>query len=121
MTLRDIIAQHPALFYPQEWYVDEAFMDEPLPDEFPNRLPGGMSYIGMPPEVIHLQLEDSTVPASVLAFLYVMYPDDPIWRYYLWTSDLDQQGQRVYVGSNGKGLEIHRHLHITDRWAVPTW
>ena len=48
-------------------------------------------------------------------------PDDAIWHRYLWTRDYDAQGQRVYVGGtdNGHGLEIHRHLHLDERFAVP--
>ena len=25
------------------------------------------------------------------------------------------------VGQNGHGLEIHRHIHLTSRFVIPTW
>ena len=110
MTLREIRASWPDLFYPrQDWFNGEAFLagehDESvrLPDAFaPNPAP---NQIFLP-------------NAATLAGLYVTYPKALIWQSYLWTSDLDSLGQRVYVGSNGKGLEIHRHLHITERWGT---
>jgi hypothetical protein len=121
MTLRELRASYPDLFHPnQDWFDGEPFMDQPPPPA-PTEIPVLTGYDGIPPEIISYQLETETVPAVVLASLYVQEPDHPIWMRYLWTSDLDRLGQRVYVGENGKGLEIHRHLHITDRWGVPTW
>jgi hypothetical protein len=64
------------------------------------------------------------MPSAVeLVALYVLDREAEVWRDYLWTSTLDSQGQRVYVGgtANGRGFEIHRHLHLTERWGVPTW
>ena len=120
MTLFELIKAHPDKFYKQDWYWDEPFMDKPLPlDKW--TVPTDAGYRGMEPFLIAAQLEEEAVPAVVLAYLYVQNPDHPIWMSYLWTSDLDSQGQRVYVGDNGKGMEIHRHLHITDRFGVPTW
>lgn len=58
-----------------------------------------------------------------LIALFVRFPTLEIWNNYLWTADLDREGQRVYVGgvSNGRGFEIHRHIHITERFGVPLW
>lgn len=61
------------------------------------------------------------VHAVALAQRYVEDPTAFVWRRYLWTADVDDLGQRVYLGSNGRGLEIHRHLDITSRWGIPTW
>ena len=122
MTLTELRQAHPELFYPQDWYLYERFMFTDLPPHLAARweLPSGVSNVGIPPELIMWFMED-VPPAVVLAYLYVQYPDDPIWRYRLWTSDEDADGQRVSVTDNGSGLEIHRHLHITDRFACPTW
>ena len=121
MTLRELIKNNPGSFYPQTWYWDEAFMDAEYPTTWPDRLPVGVSNVGIPPHLI-MWHQEAWTPAIVLARKYIDNPTDPIWRkYYLWTNNADHLGQRVYVGDNGSGLEIHRHLHLTDKWAVPVW
>ena len=109
MTLREMIAAHPDKFYPQTWYEGEAFMDVEARD------------IGWPHRVVQGNPKRrGEYTAADLAHLWVTGSrTHPLWDSYLWTSDTDSQGQRVYVGQNGKGLEIHRHLHLTDRWGVP--
>ena len=115
MTIRELIQLYPDLFYSQEWYSDELFMDAELPAGSPIELPDTLN---RDPVTWHI---DKGVSAVTLVNLYVRYPMDPIWDRYLWTSDTDQHGQRVYVGSNGKGLEIHRFIHLTKRFGVPIW
>lgn len=114
MTLREIRDAHPGLFYSQDWFRDELFMDAE-PDTgaiMPLRIaPGAQGYFAWPP----------SVSAATLAWLYVQHPDDPVWERYLWTSDTDHRDQRVYIGKNDGLMEIHRHLHITDRWGVPVF
>lgn len=112
MTLRELIFLHPDKFYGQGWYEDESFMGTPLSRNAPRIMPSRV--VGK--VVFHLLR-----PAVELADLYVKNSDDPIWRRYLWTADRDRDGQRIYVGDNGKGLEIHRHLHLTERWGTPQW
>ena len=119
MTLRELIKTYPSKFYPQTWYAEEKFMDTPAPLNLP-AIPVILSNRGMPPALIMWHMED-LVPAVTLAALYVKEPEHPIWLSYLWTSDYDYLGQQVYLGDNGTGLEIHRHLAITDRWGVPRW
>ena len=123
MTIRELRREHPGLFYPQDWYLAEDFMDEELPDNCPDTPPVSVAYDGIPPEFLHTVFDrDDMPPAVVLAHLYCLHPYAPIWRArYLWTGSLDHLGQRVYVGDNGNGLEIHRHLHITPRFGVATW
>jgi len=120
MTIRDMIRDNPGLFYSQSWYDGEAFMDVELPEDSPTTLPTRRSYVGIPPELI-LWPHTEVVPAVVLVHLFVGNHTAPIWDGYFWTSDTDHLGQRVYVGSNGKGLEIHRHINISPRFGVPAW
>ena len=116
MTLRDLLIQCPRRFYPQTWYRDEPFLDTEVPDLLP---PGPLTVVTHP---AHDPPVGAVLPfAAVLAGLYIRHPESPLWSRYLWCADTDAQGQRIYVGSNGKGLEIHRHLHLTDRWGVPIW
>jgi hypothetical protein len=113
VTLAQLRAAYPHLFHPnQDWFGGEAFMH-------------------VEPHVIATPLDPATawelprshakVSAATLAALYVANPNDPLWQFYLWTSDTDQHGQQVYVGVNERGFEVHRHLHITPRWRTPRW
>lgn len=114
MTLREIRAAYPHLFYPQDWFDGEAFMDVPLPLDAPtDPQPGIWTIVPTPGMALPLAVE--------LAALYVAHPTADLWRRYLWCADKDSQGQRVYVGDNGKGLEIHRHIHLTERFGIPVW
>jgi hypothetical protein len=108
---------HPAMFCPQTWYEAESFAHLKL-----------APIIGMPTHVVRspnppTDVDDTLTDAVLLVGLYLAYPHDALWQDYLWTADTDSEGQRVYVGGtrNGRGLEIHRHLHLTDRWRVPLW
>ena len=122
-TLRQLRQDHPHLFYPQTWYDQEAFLETPGPDVFPG-FPSGFQ--SLPADVARWPGEvpdfGIALPLAVtVASLYVADPLNPVWQYYLWCADVDHLGQRIYVGDNGQGLEIHRHLHVTDRWGILTW
>lgn len=112
-TLAELIASHPDRFYPQTWYVNEAFLlVRACEVKTPSRV--------LPSETQFAFMHELP-SAATLAWLWVQHPDHRMWRRYLWTRDTDAVGQRVYVGQNGKGLEIHRHLHLTTRWGYPVW
>lgn len=120
ITLRTLRRDHPDRFYRQDWFEEEPFMDRPLEHVLtvgPLPMPSGVLDF---PEVPKQWMGE--LPTAVqLADLYVRHPDHATWSRYLWCRDTDAQGQRIYVGSNGRGLEIHRHLHLTSRWGVPLW
>lgn len=115
MTLRELIAAHPSLFYAQTWYECEAFMDRE--HSVPTKSLEGVTFrlsadsrgLGWHPFVVEY------------AYWYVQDPAHPLWTHYLWCAETDAKGQRVYVGQNGKGFEIHRHLDLTERWGIPVW
>lgn len=117
MTLRMLRYAHPELFLmSQDWFLGQDFIDKPC------------GSITVPPIVVEHRGQvpghnGNLVTAAVLANAYVHNPKLPIWRDYLWTSDVDSEGQRVYVGgtANGRGFEIHRHIHITQRFGIPLW
>jgi len=115
MNLLDLRAKYPGLFYSQSWFLDEPFM-RALPNETRHVPPDSITAMGeVPKNAKGLWL------AVDLAHAYVKRPADPIWRNKLWCRDTDRDGQRVYLTDNGKGLEVHRHLHITESFGVPTW
>ena len=120
MTIRDLLIKHAHLFYRQDWYWGESFLDDPLPVGCPKTVPTKVGNPGVPPNLITWYMTD-VQPAVVLAWLYVLNPEASIWSHRLWTSSEDKHGQRVYVCDNGKGLEIHRFLHITDQFGVASW
>ena len=119
VTLADLVRAHPKLFYPQTWYLDEEFMHCPMEEALPG-LPDAVLCSGVVPDDSWLS------PTAVqLADLYVRIPDAEVWERFLWCADLDQWGQRIFVGGvtqvSPRALQIHRHLHITKRWGIPRW
>lgn len=121
MNLLELREAHPTLFYGQNWFLGEAFM-RALPDPYRKGRPTGVVKVGkVPPPSRAIRLPS----AADLAHAFIACPDDPIWQHYLWTSDTDAKGQRVYVGgateANGHRLEIHRHLHLTEQFGEPLY
>ncbi len=114
MTLRELMAAHPERFYAQTWYAGHAFLD---------RQDGGAP--AMPTGFLTTYSDAARAAflpfAVTLAMLYVEWPGHPLWRKRIWTADLDDHGQRIYVTDNGNGLEIHRFLHVTEEWGVLCW
>lgn len=117
MTLEELVEEFPALFrQDQTWWNGEAFAYRVLPDGRTPRTPDEAVDLNGPPTG---EL-DWTLPSAIeLAVAYVRDPKAAIWTRYLWTRDVDAQGQRVFLGVNRGRMEIHRHLHITERWGVP--
>lgn len=116
MTLRELIAAHPAQFYGQSWYLGESFLDTEIVHR---AAPKSLTRPGFTPTPGNPALPC----AADLAAAYLTEPDSPAWRFFLWTRDTDRHGNPVYVGGVGHddapGFQIHRHLTITDRWRVP--
>lgn len=109
MTLAELRAAHPTLFYEQSWFTGEAFMD---------REPSGDWERFMP---VDTDGPRPPVTAADMAALYVEHPHETIWRRFLWTDDADRWGNRVYVGGVGEyGIEMFQiHRHLTPRaWFV---
>lgn len=105
MTLADMIAERPDLFYLNNrgWFDGESFMDihaVPMSSWF---WASEVPIDGQHP-----------VRAADLAALYLEDPGRQVWRHFLWTDDMDQYGNRVYVGGVGRlgidRFQIHRHL-----------
>ena len=113
MTLKELKAFRGAMFMEQDWYDDESFMERQASP--PLYVPTGTS----------TEPGDTVVGAVDLAVLFLSHPNDPIWKRFLWTSDYDDLGQRIYVGGIGQakkpGFQIHRHLEITDLWGWPVF
>lgn len=121
ITLWSLRSAHPELFAQQTWFAGEAFVQRPLGSPL-ERLPDNVIERG--------QFPSADCPSAVeLAELFVRTPTAPIWNGFLWCSDADQWGQRVFVGGlgtqrgfAGNGVfQIHRFVNFTDEWGVPVW
>lgn len=117
MTLLELRAAHPALFYRQEWYDVEPFVNvpaEPMTANF--RLTEVRDQFQLLAGSATIKL----VRAVDLAALYVTVPDDSRWRRFIWTDDIDRWGNRVYVGGVGMyGIpvfQVHRKLEPAAWW-----
>lgn len=116
MNLLELREHFPDRFYAQCWFLGEAFM---------RALPSEGRYTIPPRRIVHIgrkPKQRAGLPSAVdLAHAFVVFPNDPIWDKYLWTSDSDQFGQQVYVGAHAGKFEIHRHIHLTERFGTPSW
>jgi hypothetical protein len=114
VTLSELRKTHPDKFnMSQDWFNGELFMERELPPYHP-----------APDAVVIGFTADAATSLSYagsLALAYVANPSAAAWKRYLWTADVDSFGQRVYVGDNGKGFELHRHIHITERFGIPIY
>ena len=127
----DPLAGEPC-FYNQDWYINESFVRE-APSTISWNI---VSKIVLPssrkksPDIIaSLISENQKFPSAFLLtyafFAYylntsgaILWPGD-----YLWCSDSDHQGDRIYVGRyldpagiNKNGFSIHRHLSIRENY-----
>ncbi len=117
MNLLEIMAAHRGLFYSQIWYKDESFL-RTLPNERTPRSPLRVIAPGKVPRT------SRDLPLAVdLVAAYVRDPLNPVYDGWLWCRDVDRFQQRIFLGglSQGKGLQLHRHLDIDANWGVPSW
>lgn len=115
MTLMELCRIYPDKFYPQTWYLDEAFMYREASTPITTPPQQYVSLNTPPPPTMPL-------PHAVdLAWWWCLADSPVVWQHYLWCADVDHRGQRVYVGQNTHGLEIHRHIHLTPRFICALW
>lgn len=115
MTLAEIRAANPALFYQdQHWFENHSFMDIEQSEGFSG------AFVLSPDDYPGRPL----VRAVDIAALYVATPADTRWRSFIWTDDVDSFGNRVYVAGVGQfGIEsfqIHRHIQPACWWVMRT-
>jgi len=135
LSMRNWFGTDPAkqepCFYNQDWYLNEEFvkstfksgwylMSKNLVQETRGRQVA---------EIKELMLK-SEFPSAVLTcyffFLSYLHFNEPLFRHdYLWNSDTDGNGDRIYVGKyidplgqNKNGFEIHRHLSLKSNYGA---
>tara|TARA_B110000037_G_scaffold7366_1_gene7885 strand:+ start:10343 stop:11008 length:666 start_codon:yes stop_codon:yes gene_type:complete len=108
-------------FYNQDWYINEPFAKKGLDYKWYlikktlNEQSRGL----IPEEAIYNKLP-SAILCTYSFFIYWHVNKFLLWEdVFVWCSDLDQSGDRVYVGKysnefNNNGFSIHRHLKIKN-------
>lgn len=111
MTLAEIRAAHPDLFYRQDWFDGQSFMDAE-PSEYWRDHPFDLT------EVEYDRLHP--IRAVDVAAAYMLRPTASMWKRFIWTDDVDRWGNRIYVAGVGQygcdGFQIHRHLQPSAYW-----
>lgn len=109
--------------YNQDWYLQEEFIQKTLETKWYllKRDVIEVSRAVQPQELIQQNIEFPTAILCVYSFFaaYFSY-GDYLWYYdFVWCSDLDHNGDRIYVGKyhdidgvNKNGFSIHRHLAL---------
>jgi len=131
--IRDKMGINPEIsepcFYNQDWYLKENFIDTILENKWylirKNVFEETRAI--QPDELIEKGI---TFPSAILCtytfFSYYFYNDDLLWKYdFVWCSDVDHNGDRIYVGKykdmdgiNKNGFSIHRHLALRDCYSA---
>jgi len=117
-------------FYNQDWYINESFVKVApsiISWNLVSKIILPSSRKKSPESIVSLIPENQQFPSAFLLtyvfFAYylhssgsVLWPDD-----YLWCSDSDHNGDRIYVGRyfdragiNKNGFSVHRHLSIKE-------
>ena len=135
-SLRNLFGTNPEIkepcFYNQDWYLNEAFANtsfEPkwylLSKKIKDASRG--KEIDKQSETINSLCLPSAVICVYFFFLnYFHSGNEIIFEYdYTWNSDLDANGDRIFIGKykdplglNKNGIEIHRHLSIKPNYGT---
>lgn len=129
LGFRDIFGTDPKkgepCMYSQDWYLNEQFANTP---------PDGRWHLirknvledmrTKPPESIESSLAREAFPTAITAaftfFAWYQLKGETLWKHdFLWCSDRDHNGDRIYVGRyedpdgvNKNGFNVHRHLSL---------
>ncbi len=110
-------------FYNQDWYINEKFVKKTLQyDWYLVRKEIFLESRGVEPESL---LRNFNFPSAILVtylfFVYWLLNNKILFETeYVWCEDLDENGDRIYVGRyndikgiSKSGFSIHRHLKIS--------
>ena len=124
-------SQEPCM-YDQDWYLNEGFASKTTLDGKWHLLPKQVrdDLRGQAPEAIEQGLRGEQFPSAILCtftfFVWWFLRKEALWKNdFLWCSDVDHNGDRIYVGRyedpagmNKKGFNIHRHLSIRSTYSA---
>lgn len=116
-------------FYNQDWYLNEKFIFNTLDSHwYLLRKSVLESSRAVPPN--NLLSQSIVFPSAILSvytfFAYYYANNEMLWYHdFIWCSDTDHNGDRIYVGKyhdvdgvNRNGFSIHRHLGLRDCYAA---
>ena len=125
--LRDHFGLNPDVsepcFYNQDWYLQETFMDFSLNSDW-YLIKKDVFEDTRAVQPLDLKNRGLSFPPAILcAFTFLTYyfaKGQYLWYHdFVWCSDVDHNGDRVYVGkyhdidgANKNGFSIHRHLAL---------
>lgn len=125
---KDPLVSQPC-FYNQDWYLNESFASKTriekkwylVKKEINNSTRGKD-----PNTLITIFNKDQCFPSAILCAYtffayYLISGGETLWEIdFIWCSDLDHNGDRIYVGKyrdpkgvNKEGFEVHRHLSLS--------
>lgn len=130
-TLKDIFGMNPdekePCFYNQDWYDNEAFIDMPMNDGwYLIRKKVYEKSRGIQPSELSEKFEFPPAIRCVYSFYTAWLAlGIQLWFHdFVWCSDMDHNGDRIYVGKyhdvdgiNKNGFSIHRHLALRPCYA----
>ena len=122
-------AQSEPCFYNQDWYLNETFIDTKLEDRWYllKKDVFETSRAVMPQELLEKEISfPSAILCAYTFFAYYLHYNEPLWYHdFIWCSDVDHNGDRIYVGKyhdidgvNKNGFSIHRHLALRPCYAA---
>lgn len=132
-SLREVFGVDPdqsePCFYNQDWYLHEDFIDLPLENRwYLIRKSVVESSRAVLPEQL---MERRMVFPSAILVTYAFFANyfqtgEFLWYHdFVWCSDVDHNGDRIYVGKyhdidgvNKNGFSIHRHLALRNCYAA---
>lgn len=129
---RDVFGVDPEksepCLYNQDWYLSESFIDKKLDtrwyliqkdviEETRAVMPGDLMQQGV--------IFPSAILCGYTFFAYYYSQNQYLWWHdFVWCSDVDHNGDRIYVGKyhdvdgiNKNGFSIHRHLALRNCYA----
>lgn len=117
--------------YNQDWYLQEEFIHETLEAKWYliKRDVVEKSRAVLPQELIQHKMVFPTAILCVYAFFicYLSYGECLWYHDFVWCSNLDHNGDRIYVGKyhdvdgvNKNGFSIHRHLALRACYGAVT-
>lgn len=132
-TLREVFGFNPdesePCFYNQDWYMHEDFIDRTLePRWYLVRKQVVEDSRAVMPE--QLMADSYAFPSAILCafafFAYYFCYGEHLWYHdFVWCSDTDHNGDRIYVGKyhdvdgvNKNGFSVHRHLALRQCYAA---
>jgi hypothetical protein len=132
--MRDIFGTDPArepCMYAQDWYLNEDFANAALDGQWHLIRKDVLEEArAKTPEDIESKLQGETFPTAATAafafFAWYLIRGEVLWKHdFIWCSDRDHNGDRVYVGRyvdpdgvNKNGFNIHRHLSLRSAYSA---